>query len=183
MGLTAVPRAAADSRLRRPGALAAGRGAPVAAPRPLALTVACVLTWVFAGLGLLMLLATMALLSVDRDLLLDEMHRQNPEIARQGVSDGAIVTATYAVGTLLALWSVAALVVAAFAFAGHRWARVALLVCSAGSVVLLLLSVVTGQLLLLLPLSAATAATTNLVRADVRAWFAGRPDPRGGMRA
>ena len=136
---------------------------------------ACVLTWVFAGLSLLMLLATMALLTVDSGLLVEEMHRQNPEFAQQGISDDMIVTATYAVGALLALWSVAALVFAGFAFAGRRWARIALLVCSAGAVVLLLLSVVTGQLLLLLPLSAATAATTNLARADVRDWFARRP--------
>lgn len=152
-------------------------------PRPLAVTVACVLTWVFAGLSLLMLLATLALLTVDSSLLLDEMHRQNPEFARQGIADDMIVTGTYAVGTLLALWSVAALVFAGFAFAGRRWARTALLVSSAGAVVLLLLSVVTGQLLLLLPLSAATATTTNLVRADVRAWFAPPPGPRGGMRS
>lgn len=160
------------------GALAAR---PV--PRPLAVTLACVLTWVFAGLSLLMLLATMALLTVDSSLLLEEMHRQNPEFARQGIADDMIVTGTYVVGTLLALWSVAALVFAGFAFAGRRWARTALLVCSAGAVILLLLSVVTGQLLLLLPLSAATATTTNLVRADVRAWFAPPPGPRGGMRA
>lgn len=155
--------------------------------RPAGLVVACVLTWVFAGFSLLMAMASLALLTIDRDLLLTEMHRQNPELASQGISDDLVVTASFFIGGVLVAWCVAALVIAGFAFAGRAWARVALFACSAGAVLLLLLSVLTGQLLLLLPLVAATATSANLMRADVRAWFArtaprGAVGPRGGMR-
>lgn len=151
----------------------AGRPAPAARPTPL--VVAAVLTWIFSGLALVSTLAAVAVLATNADPVLEELHRQQPDLAAQGVTDELLVNATYAMAGVVALWTVTAMVLAGLAFAGVRWARTALLVCLGGTGATLLLMVLVGQLLLLAPLAAVVLAGALLVRPDVRAW----PPPRG----
>ena len=159
-------------------------GWPVAVPptrprRPAALIWAAVLTWVFGGVALLSTGAAVLVLATDAGPVLDELHRQQPDLAARGVSDQVIVTMTYVMSAVVALWSVVAMALAGLAFAGFSWARLALVACVAASAVLLLVSVVVGQIVLLLPLVAAVATCAFLLRPEVRRWFATQRGPMG----
>jgi hypothetical protein len=138
--------------------------------RPPAVVWACALTWVFAGLALVVMVASIAVLATSPDLVFEELHRQNPDLAAQGISDGMLRTATFVVGGVVALWSLAALVLAGLVFRGVNWARVALVVSASGSVACCLLATI-SQVLLVVPLVASVVTLALLVRPDVRAWF------------
>ena len=55
---------------------------------------ACVLTWIFTGLVTIGLVASAVALAVSPDLMLDQVHRENPDLAAQGVSDDLLIVAT-----------------------------------------------------------------------------------------
>ncbi len=147
-------------------------GAPSTRPatRPAALLGACLVTWTVTGLALVTLLGSIAVLATDSGYVLDSMHRQNPGLTDQGVSDHAILVTAFVMCGLFVLWAVAALVVAAFCFRGRRWAWYALLVFAAGLAAFSVLGAI-ASLLMLLPLAAAIAVVTMLVRPEVRAWM------------
>ncbi len=138
--------------------------------RPAAVVWACALTWVFAGLALLVMAVSIAVLAASPDLVFEELHRQNPDLAAQGVSDGTLRTISFVVGGVVALWSLAALALAGLVFRGVNWARVALVVSASGSVACCLLATI-SQVLLIVPLAASVVTLALLVRPDVRAWF------------
>ncbi len=155
---------------------------PVLPPaRPAAVTLACIVTWIFAGLTTVLSFAMVAMMLVDRRLLLDQMHRQSPDLVDQGISDDTLAATIVIVGTIMLIWSVLAVVLAGFAFAGRSWARLALLVCAATAGVAMLISVAAGQVVVLVPLAAAAATTFALNRPEVRTWFAQLRQLRGGM--
>jgi hypothetical protein len=155
-----------------PPTSAYGVGVPPARPatRPGALLGACLVTWTVTGLALLTLLGSIAVLATDSGYVLDSMHRQNPGLADQGVSDHAILVTAFVMCGLFVLWAVAALVVAAFCFRGRRWAWYALLVFAAGLAAFSLLGAI-ASLLMLLPLAAGILVVVLLVRPEVRAWM------------
>jgi hypothetical protein len=128
--------------------------------RPPAVTLACVLTWVFAGLTLVVAVAAIAVISGDRDGLLRQLHQQNPELFQQGVSEDLLVSTTFALGV--------------FAVLGRPWARIALMSSAGLAAGLMLGLVLFGQLVVLVPFAGAVATVFALLRPDVRAWFGGR---------
>jgi len=138
--------------------------------RPPALAWACGLTWLFAGLAAVLMGSSVVLLATSPGLVFDEVHRQDPQLAQAGLTDEVLRTATYAVGGVFVVWSLAAVVVAVLAFRGVRWARTALVVSAAVSAAVCLLASV-GQFVMLLPLAASVVTLALLVRPDVRAWF------------
>jgi hypothetical protein len=147
--------------------------APSAAPgRPPALVWACVLTWVGAGLTALVMVATVALVLADPDLLVDELYRQNPSFESEGLSVADIRTTTVVVGVLLVVWSLAAVVLAAYAWSRRSWAWTGLLVSASTAALLCLLGAFGGPVLLL-PMAWCAAATVLLLRRDVRAFIRG----------
>jgi len=145
-------------------------GATDSSARPAEVVLACALTWVFAGLALVVMAASMVVLATSPGLVFDELHRQNPDLAAQGVSDATLRTMTFVVGGVVIVWSLAALVVAVLAFRRVRWARPALVVSASASLALLLLATL-GQVLLVVPLAASVVTLALLVRPDVRAWY------------
>jgi hypothetical protein len=147
---------------------------PVRPPRPRAVTAACVLTWVASGFVALLMGATGVLLAADREFVLQRAHEQNPELRAQGVSDGLLVAATFAMLAAVVLWCVAAAVVAVLVLRGVEWARILLVISAALSAALSLIATVVGALPLVLTLAASTAALALLVRADVRPFFRSR---------
>jgi hypothetical protein len=144
--------------------------APGAGVRPTAVAWACALTWVFAGLAVVVMAASIAVLVASPDLVFDEVRRQNPDLAAQGVSDHLVVQLTYVLGAVIILWSLAAMVLAGLAFRGVAWARVPLVVSASLATGLCLVAAI-SQFLMVLPLAACVVALSLLVRPDVRAWF------------
>jgi hypothetical protein len=114
------------------------------------------------------------------DLMFDEMRRQNPDYADQGLTEGALKTAVLVTAVVGIVWAVAASVFAALVYRRVPWARVALIV-SASLAALVCLVATVGNFLLVVPLTAAVAAIVLLVRPDTRAWISGgKPgDPHG----
>jgi hypothetical protein len=145
---------------------------PVTDPsaRPPAVLWASVLTWVCTSLAVLVMASSIAVLAVDPSFVFDELQRQNPELAEQGVSEQALRTGTFALGGAVIVWSLAAALLAVLVFRRVSWARVALVVSAAVSAGLLLIGAVV-QLLLVLPFAASVVVLALLIRPDVRAWF------------
>ncbi len=140
------------------------------AQRPAALLWACLLTWAFAGVAVLVLTASIAVLAGNQHLVLDKMHQQNPDLASQGVSDHLIVVVAFVTCGTFVLWSLAAAVFAALAFRRRRLAWYALTASTAAVAVVCLLGAI-GSLLVLVPLVASLATISLLVRSEVRGWF------------
>ena len=152
--------------------------------RPGAVLWACVLTWVFTGLTMVGLVASAVALAVDRDELLDQIHRDNPQLRAQGVSDDLLVAGTYVLIAGVLLWCVGVAGVAVLTFRRVAWARIVLVVSAAVCGVLCLLGTVAGGFLLVVPLMAALLTLGLLLRPDTAPWFerpsgAGPPSPAG----
>lgn len=151
-----------------------GRVPRAGAARPPAVAGACVLTWVGSGLTALALVASAVVLALDPDVLLDEAHRQNPDLADQGVTDGMLTAMAFAMVAGVVLWCVAAAVLAILVFRGVGWARVVLLVSAGAAAAISLVGAAIGGVLLLVPFAAAVAGLALLLRPAAAAWF-GRP--------
>lgn len=155
-------RSASDQSAARPAA---------PAPRPGALLWACLITWSICGLGMLFMALSVLTLIAAPDLVFDEIDRQNPDLAAEGLSRSSIITGTYVSAAIVLLWGAAAVTFAVLAFRRVAWGRTALMICAgvAGAVCLV------GSLFsiaLALPFVACTATFALLMRPDVRAWFA-----------
>ena len=147
--------------------------------RPAGVAVACVLTWIASGLTALGMVLTGVLLAVSPDVLLDEVHRQNPELESEGVTDGLLVGVTFAMIAALVLWCVAAAVLAILVFHRVEWARIVLVVSAAAAAVLSLIGTAVGAFLLALTLVASVVTLALLLRPEVRAWFRDAPSSLG----
>jgi hypothetical protein len=147
------------------------------APRPAAVLWACVLTWALSGLVVIGLVATAVVLAVSPDVALDEVHRQNPDLASQGVSDDLLIGATYVMLAALVGWCLGAAALAVLVLRRVDWARIVLVVSAACCAAACLLGVVVGAFVLVLPLLGSVAVVAMLVRPDTRPWFARRGGP------
>jgi hypothetical protein len=131
---------------------------------------ACVLTWACTALVVVGLGTTVLVLLLTPDLLFDELHRQNPDLADQGLSDGDIEAASYITAGLFVPWALAAAVFAIQAFRRIPWGRRALVISAgvAGGVSLLGMFAST---IMVLPFVAAVVTVALLSRPEVRAWY------------
>ena len=91
------------------------------------------ITWVCCAFTALLSLLLVAVLAVDADGLFAEMHRQNPDLSDQGVSDATLQSATWVTAIVCLVWAVVSGLLAVLAFQRMRWAAIALVV-SAGVV-------------------------------------------------
>lgn len=149
---------------------AADRG-PGRGPRPGALVGACVLTWAMSSLVALMMGLTALAMLVARDELFDEFERQQPDFDYQGLARADLAVGAVVVAALVVVWCVAAIVLAALAFRGAAWARIALVVCSIATGVVCLAAAIANPLLIVVAIAAAVAAGL-LLRRDVADWYA-----------
>lgn len=141
-----------------------------AAPRPDALVWACSLVWAFAALTVLVLLVSVVALVASPTQLLDEVHRQNPDLAGQTITDHALVVTTCVLAGVFALWSVGASLAAALAMRGSRSAWKVLLVSTVGVGVVCGIATL-ASVVLLVPLAGAAATVRLLTRPSVRGWL------------
>ena len=139
------------------------------AGRPNALLTACLLTWMFCSMTVLLVGASLVVLAVDSTTVLDRMHRQDPQLAERGITDHQLLVFAYVTGAIVIAWAVAASVFAALAFNRRRRGWTALLVSTAVVVVLGLVALF-GCVLVLVPLTAAVVTLVLLTRREVREW-------------
>ena len=134
---------------------------------------ACVLTWVCCAFTALLSILLVAVLAADADALFAEMHRQNPDLANQGVSDATLQSATWVTAIVCLVWACVSGIFAVLAFNRMRWAAIALIV-SAGVVGLFCLagSLVSPPLALPGILAAATAGL--LLQPSAQHWLSRR---------
>jgi len=153
-----------------PPGMPPGRGA--ADQRPKAVIWACCLTWVLAGLVLLVMATGLALLAADPGRFVDEFHRQNPDLAeQQELTDRAIEVATYVSAGVVAVWALIAIVLAVLVFRRSGWARIVLLVSAAAAGALCVVASF-GALPMVVPAAVCALTFSLLRRPEVRAWFA-----------
>ncbi|CAI9412346.1 hypothetical protein [Nocardioides sp. T2.26MG-1] len=147
--------------------------AGAAAARPPAVLTASVLTWVCSGLAAIGLVLTAVVLALDPDMLLDEAHKQRPDLAEQGVSDDMLLAVSFVMIGALVVWCIAAAVLAVLVLRRIDWARIVLVVSAAVAALVSLAGLVMGGVPLILMLVAAVGTVVLLVRPDVSAWFRG----------
>jgi hypothetical protein len=140
--------------------------------RPEGVTLAFVLTLVSAGLVLLLTGISVLVMAVSPDLMWEEVQRQQPDLADQGVTQGLLQTTTYVMGGFLILWAAAAIVLAFLTLRRNRGAARALTASAAASAVLCVIGTF-ASLLLALPAFASIITVAALRRPEVRAWLAG----------
>ena len=148
----------------------AGSG-PSTTTRPNAVLAACVLTWAMSGLAVVMMAISVAVLTSSPGLVYDELVRQNPELADQGVSERVLVDATYVLAAVVVVWSLVAIALAVLVFRRVGWARLVLMASAGVAALLCLLAVVVGQLLVLVPLAACVTTVALLARPESTTWF------------
>jgi len=145
---------------------------PPAAEVPRSVRIACTLTWVFglmtAALYVLVGLGVLA----DRSQVLDLL-RDNPTVRDSELSDDQLVLLIVAVSALIAVWCLAACLLAFLTWRRHGWARILLMV-SIGVALVLELAAFPFSLMHLV---ASVIALRMLLVAPTRAWFRG---PGGG---
>lgn len=145
-------------------------GPPAPPGRPDALVWACVLTWAFCSLTLVLLGVSAVLMSSNPDLVLAELRRQGRPV--DGADLGLLQATTYVTVGAVGLWCLAATLLAGLAYRGTRWARVGLVVSAAVAAVLCLVLAVTS-LVTLVPGVAALVTVLLLNRPEVRRWSRG----------
>ena len=137
----------------------------------------CVLTWICTGLVIVGLAASAVAMAVSPDLMLDEVHRENPDLASQGVSDDVLMVATYLMIAGLIVWCLAAAGLAVLVLRRVDWARILLVISASVCTAVCLLGAAFGAVVLLVPLLASVVVIAMLVRPDTRPWFARRDTP------
>lgn len=152
---------------------------PASEERPRSVVTAAVLTIVMSVLVAAMALLSLALVGTSSELLLEEMARQEPELA-QDVTAAQLRTGTYVIGGACLLLCALAVTFAGFVLAGRDWARWALMVTAAFTMgTCLILAVVPGGLPALVPAFAAMVTVVLLRRPESRAWCQRGSAPRG----
>ncbi|QBR93218.1 hypothetical protein [Nocardioides euryhalodurans] len=149
--------------------------------RPDAVLWACVLTWAFCGVTLVLVGASLTLLVADPGVVWDELQRQDPDLAaRSGLDRDSLVQATYVTMGVVVAWTLAAGTLAVLVLRRSRGARIALLVCAGIAAGFCLLATLSSAVMLV-PASGCLATVALLSRPEVRAWF--RPAaPRSVMK-
>lgn len=145
--------------------------------RPRPVLWACLVTWICTALVTLGLVASGVALAVSPDLMLDQVHKDNPDLAAQGISDDLLIGATYVMIAGLVLWAASAAGLAVLVLRRVDWARIVLIVSAATCAVFSLVASAVGAFLLVVPLLASAFVIVTLLRSDTRPWFARRDTP------
>lgn len=139
------------------------------AVRPGPLVLACTLTWACSVMGLVGLVLTDALLVSNQDRVLDEAHKQNPNLADDGITDDMLMTTLWMVLVVFALWGIAAMVLAYLTWIGQDWARITLIVSTCAVAAIALVAAISAPPILLVVV-AAGAVVYLLIRPEVSNW-------------
>jgi hypothetical protein len=151
-----------------------GYGGPDSDKRPGSVTGAAVITLIFSGLSLLLFAFLLIGMVVARDELLDEFTRQ-PEFQDSGISADSAFGFAVAGFAVAIIWCLVACILAVFVLRRSNGARISLVVSSAMTAVLSLLSI--GSLVSAITLLAGIAVIVLLFVGGANDWFKGRNRP------
>jgi hypothetical protein len=141
-------------------------------PRPRAVIAACVVVWVFSTLAVVVMSASALVVAASPDVLIDEMYRQNPDLAAQAMTERSLQLLTYVTAGIVVVWALSAIVLAVLVFRRSSWARVGLLASAGGAGGMCLVASL-QTVVMVVPLFACVVTFSLLLRPDVREWFAG----------
>jgi len=151
--------------------------APAPPPRrPTAVAAACAITWACCALAALMSLLLVGVLTADPEGLIAEMHRQNATLVDQGVSDGALRSASWVIAVVCLVWAVVSGLLAVLAFQRRRWAAIGLVISAA----IVGLFCLVGSFLsppLVIPGLLAAATVALLLQSSAQRWLGWRDVP------
>ncbi len=136
-------------------------------PRPVALLWACVVAWVGCSLVLLFGVLTLVVVWGAPEEVLAALREQDQSFAEQGISLREVQVASTIILGVLAVWCVAAAVMAALALRGVAWARITLLVSASVAAVLTVLAMIAAPVLVVL-LAGCGITIGLLLRPEVR---------------
>lgn len=145
-----------------------GPGAP-SGERPLAVTVAATITWLFAGGTALVYLLVVAMMMFAQDSLL-EVVRNDSRLQELSISTGNLLATLWVMSAVAIFWGVSAVILAVLAFRRQSWARYALVFSAAMAALASLGGFPVGVVHTL----AAGTTVFLLLRRDTSAWYAGR---------
>lgn len=151
-----------------PAARVAGAARP-----PLSAMRAAILSSVFAGGTMVILLAVTVMLVASPDAILADLRAQDPEVFEQGLSERQVVVALVVMLAMMAAWCAAALVLAYLVVRGKEWARICL-AFSAGAAGLIFALVSTMNPLMLVGVLACALTLVQLSRPETARWTRGR---------
>lgn len=135
-------------------------------PVPPGVRIACVATWVFSGIALLMSIVAMVVLATNPDVFVSPLVT-DPSFERFAVPRESVVPSLWLLAVLGAGWCLGACVLAGFTWRRHDWARW-LLAFSAGFAFLLALAAFPVGMIHQL---ACALTIGGLFNATTRAWF------------
>jgi len=105
------------------------RPAEPPARRPDAVVWACVLTWAFASLTIVVMAASAVLMASNPQIVFDELARQNADLADGDTS--VLTEATYVTAGIAGAWSLLAIVLGVLTYRRVGWGRVGLVASAA----------------------------------------------------
>ena len=144
--------------------------------RPRSVTVAAVLSLVGSTLGLLAGLAVLAVAGLSPSTLEDAV-TSNPQFERLDVTTNEVVAMVWAMGAVMVLWSLVAIVLAFLVLRRSSPARVLLAISAGMAALFSLIGILSGVAVVTLLLAGATLAL--LFSGGANDWFAGRPRSSG----
>lgn len=152
---------------------------PAPEKRPDSVLVAAVITWVLAGLALMISLASLVLVLSQPEMVMEELQRQDPDLMEQAeVTQDMLVATSALLGATVVGWSVFAIVLAVLTLRGRASAAVALLVSAVFTAVFCFVGSL-AALPLIVPALGAVVVVSILRRPEVRAWLLARSRRRG----
>jgi len=144
--------------------------------RPTTVTVAAWITWALSGLTLLAFLLVGLVMVAARDQFISQLERD--ESFRQlDLPTDQVVAALWLAGAIVLFWTVAAMVLAWFAYRRANWARITLVVSSAMSLLFSLAAFPVG----LFHTLGAGAVIALLFLGGANDWYSGRPSGQGAQ--
>ena len=145
--------------------------------RPVSVTIAAWITWVLSGLAILSFLVTALFIVAARDQLLP-LIEENPtfqDLRDRNVTVDDVVAATWVMGVIVVLWAATAMVLAWFAYRRSNWARIALVVSAALTLIFSVFAMPVG----LLHTFGTGAVITLLFVGGAQQWYSRRGGPGG----
>jgi hypothetical protein len=140
---------------------------PVPVPVPVPVKVACLLTWVFAGVVALMYAVVLGALVVAKDQVVDYVV-SSPEWDRANLDSDLILPVLWLGCLMFFAWAAGAVVLAWFTWRRHNWARYLLVGSAGAAMVAALFAFPVG----LFHQAACAATIAGLFSVRAREWFA-----------